>query len=307
MPFPTFAAWAAMYGKVYDGDEAVVREAVYNSNLAMFTAHNADETQTYEMGPNQFTDLTLQEFQALNIFGYKKPKTELPKLGVHEYAGEELAASIDWRETDKVAVTGVKDQGQCGSCWAFSTIGALEGAWEIAKGQLISMSEQQLVDCSKENSGCEGGLMDAGFKYLEGQSVVTEASYPYTARDGTCKTSDSMEVAIPKGDVTGFKDVAQSAEALKSALAIGPVSVAIEADQSAFQHYKSGIISSRCGQRLDHGVTAVGYGSGYFIVKNSWGKRWGEEGYVKISDSASDECGIFSEASYPTVASDVQV
>merc|ERR1719238_2721227 len=115
------------------------------------------------MGPNQFSDLTLEEFQALPIFGYKKPEQSLPKVGVHEYNGEELAASVDWRT--KGAVTPVKNQGQCGSCWAFSTIGGLEGAWEIASGNLVSLSEQQFVDCDKVDSGCNGGLMDNGFSF----------------------------------------------------------------------------------------------------------------------------------------------
>merc|ERR1712206_23643 len=163
------------------------------ANMAKYEAHNADATQTFTMGPNQFSDLTLEEFQALPIFGYKKPEQSLPKVGVHEYNGEELAASVDWRS--KGAVTQVKNQGQCGSCWAFSTIGGLEGAWEIGTGTLTSMSEQQLVDCSKQNSGCNGGLMDYAFSFYEGTSVATESSYPYTARDGSCKSS--YTTAIP--------------------------------------------------------------------------------------------------------------
>merc|ERR1712032_857682 len=170
-------AWAATFGKTYNGDdEFSARQAIY-----------ADATQTFTMGPNQFSDLTLDEFQALPIFGYKKPEQSLPKVGVHEYNGEELAASVDWRS--KGAVTQVKNQGQCGSCWAFSTIGGLEGAWEIGTGTLTSMSEQQLVDCSKANNGCGGGNMETGFQYEEGVNVATESSSPYTARDGSCKSS----------------------------------------------------------------------------------------------------------------------
>merc|ERR1719215_180129 len=304
MVFPTFAAWSATFGKTYNGDEAAVRETIYNGNLATYTAHNADETQTYTMGPNQFTDLTLEEYQGLNLFGYKKPKTDLPYLGVHEYAGEELAASIDWRTSG--AVTPVKDQGQCGSCWAFSTIGGLEGAWELSSGSLTSMSEQQLVDCSSENNGCGGGLMESAFKFLETQDVATESSYPYTADDENTCTTSGFDIAIPKGGVTGYKSVGQSSNALMSALQQGPVSVAIEADQSAFQGYAGGIISGGCGTSLDHGVTAVGYGTGYFIVKNSWGAKRRLSGYVKISTSGNT-CGIHSDASYPTVQSAVQV
>merc|ERR1719215_451274 len=218
MVFPTFAAWSATFGKTYNGDEAAVRETIYNGNLATYTAHNADETQTYTMGPNQFTDLTLEEYQGLNLFGYKKPKTDLPYLGVHEYAGEELAASIDWRTSG--VVTPVKDQGQCGSCWAFSTIGGLEGAWKVATGELTSMSEQQLMDCSKANNGCGGGNMESAFAYQKTVNVATETSYPYKGVEGTCR-STGYTTAVQQGGVTGYKSVGTTTAALKSALQLG--------------------------------------------------------------------------------------
>jgi len=296
--FPAFAAWAATYGKTYNGDEYAAREAVYTAKMAEYEAHNADESQTFTMGPNQFSDLTLEEFQALPIRGFQGKGAAT--LGVHQYNGEELAASVDWRT--KGAVTPVKNQGQCGSCWAFSTVGGLEGAWQIGTGSLTSMSEQQFVDCSKANSGCNGGLMDTAFQYAEGTSVATESSYAYTARDGSCKSS--YTTAIPRGGVTGYHDVSNSASSLQSALNQQPVSVAIEADQSAFQGYSGGVITSGCGTSLDHGVTAVGYQSSYFIVKNSWGSSWGVGGYVNI---AGNQCGITSSASYPTVSGSVQV
>merc|ERR1712146_84425 len=226
-----------------------------------------------------------------------------PNLGTHEWNGEELAASVDWRT--KGAVTAVKNQGQCGSCWAFSTVGGLEGAWQIGTGTLTSMSEQQLVDCSKANNGCGGGNMETGFQYQEGVNVATESSYPYTARDGSCKTS-GYSTAVPRGGVTGYRSVSASTSALKSALNQGPVSIAIEADQYAFQGYTGGVISSGCGTQLDHGVTAVGYTDSYFIVKNSWGASWGNNGYVYISTSGNT-CGVHSDASYPTVSGSVQI
>merc|ERR1712013_656864 len=300
MVFPTFAAWAATFGKTYNGDDDfTARQAIYDANMAKYEAHNADETQTFTMGPNQFSDLTLEEFQALPIRGFVKASERgLAYLG--EHMDTEVAASVDWRT--KGAVTAVKNQGQCGSCWAFSTWGGLEGAWEIGTGTLTSMSEQQFVDCSKANSGCNGGLMDSAFQYAEGVAVATESSYPYTARDGSCKSS--YTTAIPRGGVNGYHDVSPSTSSLQSALVQQPVSVAIQADQSVFQRYSGGVITSGCGSQLDHGVTAVGYNSDYFIVKNSWGASWGNSGYVYIGGS---QCGITQSASYPSVSGGVQV
>jgi len=249
--------------------------------------------------------LSLEEFQALPIRGLiASAKSGLPKVGVHEYNGETLATTVNW--ITKGAVTPVKDQGQCGSCWAFSSTGGTEGSWEVATGSLVSLSEQQLVDCSKQNSGCNGGLMDYAFSYYKGTSIASESSYPYTARDGSCKSS--YTTAIPQGGVTGYTDVGSSSSSLMSALNSQPVSVAVEADQSAFQRYSGGIVTSGCGTSLDHGVLAAGYDSaqGYFLVKNSWGASWGDAGYLKISTSGN-VCGITSQPSYPTVSGSVQI
>ena len=189
---------------------------------------------------------------------------------------------------------------------AFSSTGGTEGMWEIATGSLKSLSEQQLVDCSKQNSGCNGGLMDYAFSYYKSTSIATEQSYPYTGRDGSCKSS--YTTAIPSGGVTGYTDVSSSSSALMSALNSNPVSVAVEADQSSFQRYSGGTITSGCGTNLDHGVLAVGYdsSSGYYLVKNSWGTSWGNNGYLQISTSGN-VCGIHSEPSYPKVSGAVQV
>merc|ERR1711988_1484278 len=245
---------------------------------------------------------TLKEFQEANIRGFQSAKNSgLPSLGMHEETPVEAGATIDW--TTKGAVTPVKNQGQCGSCWSFSTTGGLEGAWQLSSGNLVSMSEQQFVDCDTGSSGCNGGSMEQAFQWSESTAVATESSYPYTAKDGSCKSS--FTAAIPSGGVTGYKQVGTSASALTDAIQNAPISVAIEADQSVFQLYTSGVITSGCGSNLDHGVLAVGVNSdGSIKVKNSWGTSWGANGFVNI---ATGQCGITQDASYPVVSSSVSV
>jgi len=294
----TWEDYKQQFGKTYNGgEEDQQRQQVFEANKQMWGQHESGAT----LGATIFSDLTLEEFQQMNIRGISSGAAQgLPKVGVHEFQGEALAASVDW--STKGAVTPVKNQGQCGSCWAFSTTGGLEGAWQIASGNLKSLSEQQFVDCSKQNSGCNGGLMDYAFQFAEGTAVASESSYAYTGRDGSCKSS--FTTAIPKGGVTGFKDVSNSASGLKSALNGNPVSVAIQADQSVFQQYTGGTITSGCGSNLDHGVLAVGYDGNTIKVKNSWGSSWGVNGYVNIDAS---QCGITTSASYPTVSASMEV
>jgi len=225
-----------------------------------------------------------------------------PNNKVLDYDPSTIGESINWKT--KGAVTAVKNQGQCGSCWAFSSTGSIEGADQIAGGDLTSLSEQQLMDCSKAegNMGCNGGLMDNAFKYVEKHPLETESAYPYKMRTGSRCEAHGTGV----GHISGFSDVRQdNAEALKAALMNGPVSIAIEADKSVFQRYTGGVITSRaCGKKLDHGVLAVGFdteanGEEYFLVKNSWGASWGVDGYVKISAASSNVCGILSAPCQP--------
>jgi len=290
-------AYKTEFGKVYNGDEEdAQRKVTFEENQKVWGEHESGAI----LGATMFSDLTLEEFQALPIRGFAQGEQAAPKLGEHTWNGEELAAAVDW--TSKGAVTPVKNQGQCGSCWAFSTTGGIEGQWQIATGKLVSLSEQQFVDCDKVDAGCGGGLMDHGFAFAQGTAIATEGSYAYTAVGGSCKSS--FTTAIPAGGVTGFKDVQKSASSLKSALNSQPVSVAIQADQAVFQQYKGGVITSGCGSQLDHGVLAAGYDGNTIKVKNSWGATWGVNGYVQMDAS---QCGVTTDASYPTVSGTVQV
>lgn len=305
------------YAKVYSQDsdsnllggvnEERLRFETFKSNLVFVRTRNA-QNLTYTLGLNEFADMTAEEFfsRHTGLLPSSPSLDGLPRLGTHEHRGHELPSEVDWEVEGKV--TPAKNQGQCGACWAFSATGALEGAWAIETGDLLSLSEQQLVDCEHVDDNCKGGLMDHAFAYAMKFPVCTDSSYAYEHKFGTCRKS--CGVGIPKGSVTGFMDVHDSEHSLMDALVQQPVSVAIEGDKRDFQLYKSGVLSGACGSKVNHGVLAVGYGTlngnAYWKLKNSWGSSWGEKGFVKIhrSQSRPGDCGILSgPLSYPVVSS----
>ena len=311
-----FEDFIAKFEKTYESaEEHAIRLEIFAKNVAHIEKHNAGD-HSYQLGITQFADKKPEEFADHHgcMMSQKAGSawSSLPYLGREKYTGSSLPTSLDWVE--KGAVTDPKNQGRCGSCWSFSTTGALEGAWQIANGNLVSLSEQQLVDCAKNgNMGCQGGSMDLAFEYLEKHAVCKETSYPYLAKQGSCHESN-CSVAVPQGSIVGFKDVSpQDMDALMQAVAKQPVSVAIEADQMAFQLYKGGILSQECGAKLDHGVLLVGYGTengvDYWKVKNSWGADWGENGYIRLKRGVpkDGECGIKDQPSYPVVKASTEL
>jgi cathepsin L len=294
-----FTNHVSMYEKVYSVEELFSRYNTFKSNIDIIKSHNENNV-SFTLAMNQFGDLTPEEFKKEVVgscfAGGVNTNVVIDSTNI------KLPSPIDWRS--KGAVTPVKNQGYCHSCWAFSATGAIEGRTYIAKGTLPNLSEQQLVDCSGSfgNSDCKGGggLMNNAFKYATKYGLCHSSVYPYTGRDQPCR-SCHIEV-----QTKGYRDVPSGdEETLGDALSMGPVSVAVQAEQDIFQFYHDGIIDGVCKKNLDHGVLAVGFNtdsanSGYWIVKNSWGTSWGKQGYVQIR-AFKNMCGIALAASYPIV------
>jgi cathepsin L len=310
VPNSTWELYKRTHNKQYSMEEDALRRTIFEQKVAKINAHNrlADQgLKKFRLGINQFSDMTSEEVRRER--NGLRPELKKPSLHQNSFAHidvNDLPKTVDWRK--KGVVTPVKDQGQCGSCWAFAAVASLEGQHALATKKLVSLSEQNLVDCSANegNYGCEGGLPDNAYQYIiDNKGIDTEASYPYTAEDDDCAYKKSGLGATLKK----FTDITSGDEkALQKASAtIGPISVGIDASSDEFQSYTSGIydVDDCSTTQLDHGVTVVGYGTengtDYWLVKNSWGTSWGIKGYIKMSRNKQNQCGIATLASYPTV------
>jgi len=282
------------FNKTYHNPkEEAYRKDLFLKKAAEIDLHNADGSKTYKKGINQFTDMTKEEFK-VQFTGAKAPSGPIEGSRLFSSARATAPAAIDWRT--KNVVTAVKDQGQCGSCWAFSTTGALESAYAIKHGSLISLSEEYLVDCDYNEYGCGGGWPDEAMNYIQSNGgIPTESAYPYTAGtygvEGACRNTAKSGVSV-----TSTSNNGGSESTLKQMVGtVGPVSVAVDAgDGCDWSSYSSGIFNEPgCFYQTDHAVLAVGYdtNAGYWLIKNSWGTWWGENGYIRLA-YGSDMCGV---------------
>ncbi|BBM96952.1 hypothetical protein MPTK1_1g01840 [Marchantia polymorpha subsp. ruderalis] len=302
-----FDDWMLKQSKTYtQSAEMSTRFSIFKANLRRIDEHNS-QPSSYKLGLTTFADLTPDEFRSIYLKNKFRQNVRTSQAPTFTYGHvDSLPTEVDWRKEG--AVTGVKSQGQCGSCWAFSTIGAVESLNQIKTGNLISLSEQELVDCdvTLNTYGCAGGFMDYGFEYIvQNGGVDTDMDYPYIAAEDFCNSHKETRVAA---SINAYEQVTINSEKdLQKAVAHQPVSVSIHASSEDFLLYESGIYNTTCGTELDHGVLVVGYGTDqgqeYWLVKNSWGESWGESGYIRLQrnvQAPEGMCGIAMAALYPT-------
>ncbi|XP_059574044.1 cathepsin S-like [Alligator mississippiensis] len=311
-PDPTLDVHWELWKKAYDKqyrhqEEEEARRATWEQNLRLVTLHNLEHSlgmHSYELGMNHLGDMTSEEVAAL-LTGARVPPQPHRNATYRPAPGSHLPDAVDWR--DKGCVTDVKNQGRCGSCWAFSAVGALEAQLKLKTGKLVSLSTQNLVDCTTTygNYGCAGGYMTNAFRYIiDNNGIDSDSAYPYTAQNGTCHYDTATRAAtcsryfdLPHGDEAALKDAVAN---------IGPVSVIIDARLPSFYFYKSGVYyDPKCTQNVNHAVLVVGYGTlnghDYWLVKNSWGVNFGDKGYIRMLRNHGNHCGIASYGTYPKI------
>jgi len=307
-----FDNWIEQYAVEFNSEEHfydILKKWIVNE---LYIKKMNSKKMSYTLGHNQFSGMDELDFKTHimknnDIFTY----TSRSRNYIESNSSLLLPSYVNWVEAGYVS--NVKDQGQCGSCWAFSTTGALEGSYGIKYGKLLSFSVQQLVDCDNwknggKDHGCNGGMMNNAFTWInQNNGLCQDSDYPYVSYNGKTETCQTTCANVPNSKILSYVDVLEGDTYLMNALVQQPVSVAIEADQKDFQLYKSGVFTGECGTNLDHGVLAVGYGTesnkDYYLVKNSWGEGWGENGYIKIGrgeyNNGKGQCGILMEGMYP--------
>jgi cathepsin L len=296
----SFVDWMRSTNNMYVGDEYHFRLGLFAANKRKVREHNAHSSYTVEM--NQFATLTESEYKAM--LGHR-PSTPIAEI---IQSNKKAPSEVDWRE--KGIVNPVFNQGSCGSCWAFSVVFAQESAWKLHHGDLPILAEQNLVDCVTTCSGCNGGMEDLAYKYIiekQGGLWMYEKDYPYTARDGTCKF-DKTKGVCPTKSFFAPCEQGNEQQLVEGCAEKGCVSIAIDAGNWDFQMYKSGVYdptSCKSGYyQLNHAVGLVGYGvdgKDFWIVRNSWGATWGENGYIRMVRNKSNKCGVATDAIIPVV------
>jgi cathepsin L len=298
--------------KYKNKEHELKRRHIFEDHWETITEHNVKADlghHSFRMGLTAFTDWTEAEFKALLTLVVQANHTSQSGKSspdnVRVVTASSLPASVNW--VTEGAVTPIKNQGQCGGCYSFSATGGLEGQMFLQTGQLVSLSEQNIIDCSTQQGdlGCNGGAITYAFEYVQQNGGLdTEASYPFTGQQGSCQYQASNSATqvvswtnLPSGDEAALQEAVAN---------VGPISVAIDA--STIMHYRSGVYSSSsCSStNLDHAVLAVGYGTSsggqpYWLVKNSWGTHWGMNGYIEMARNDNNMCGIATAAVYPTV------
>ncbi|XP_060191935.1 zingipain-2-like [Lycium barbarum] len=301
--------WMARHGRVYkDEVEKGKRLMIFKENMKFIESMNKAGNLSYKLGINEFADITSDEFFA-KYTGLNMPSRPSPspmsstEFKINGLTDDEMPSNLDWRKHG--AVTEVKNQGQCGCCWAFSAVGALEGAYKIATGQKSELSEQELVDCTTRNNGCNGGYMTNAFDFIiENGGISTKSDYPYEGQQYTCRSQE----LTPAVKISSYQVVPESETALLQAVTQQPVSIGIATSQE-FQFYAGGTYHGSCANEINHAVTAIGYGTDeegqkYWLLKNSWGTTWGENGYMKIirdTGNPGGHCDIYKLSSYPII------